>query len=385
MMRSFSGGLPSVSSYTSIAKNRASRRPRRSLLLLDQGVRTWGDVRLVLAGAAIALARQAQRRRIAIKLATTSNGGEAIDPVQLEPRGFRALVETSDLSAHPGAALLHLLDSPAAARRDIVLLTHPRNLGEPAVRDAARSLAEEGGAPGCSRYRSTRRGSSSWPSCGAVCRSRWDAAASTLTWRPRPPLTPSSSPHLAQRTAWQGDVESIPFPFKCGTLDRIDAPRTDGHSHLDFDEAGERILVIGRHGLLFTWRIDGTDLEILPRPLVHGEVSRNPTTVIGVAGGFVVVSRRQGRLVLAHYDFPTRTCRVHTHVDGETAESWVYYRDLHCVVGRSGVTRGERPGDRPGCAGRPSGGHHTVATRGRSAPRRDFRPSRSSCGTLRGS
>ena len=58
------------------------------VLLLDQGVRTWGDVRLVLAGAAIALARQAQRRRIAIKLATTSNGGEAIDPVQLEPRVF---------------------------------------------------------------------------------------------------------------------------------------------------------------------------------------------------------------------------------------------------------------------------------------------------------
>ena len=116
------------------------------ILLLDQGVRTWGDVRLVLAGAAIALARQAQRRRIAIKLATTSNGGEAIDPVQLEPRAFRALVETSDLSAHPGGALLHLVDSPPAARRDIVLLTHPRNLGEPAVRDAARSLAEEGGS-----------------------------------------------------------------------------------------------------------------------------------------------------------------------------------------------------------------------------------------------
>ena len=32
------------------------------VLLLDQGVRTWGDVRLVLAGAAMALARQAERR-----------------------------------------------------------------------------------------------------------------------------------------------------------------------------------------------------------------------------------------------------------------------------------------------------------------------------------
>jgi hypothetical protein len=64
--------------------------------------------------------------------------------------------------------------------------------------------------------------------------------------------------------------------------------------------------------------------------------------VIGVAGGFVVISRRQGRVMLAHYDFPTRICRVHANADGETLESWVYYRDLHCVVGRSGVP--EAPG-----------------------------------------
>ena len=303
------------------------------VLLLDQGVRTWGDVRLVLAGAVIALARQAQWRRIAIKLATTSNGGEAIDPVQLEPRALRALVETSDLSPHPGPALLRLLDSPAAAPRDIVLLTHPRNLGEPAVRDAARSLPEEAGsrlfaisvdASGQLELAELRRGLPV-----ALGRSRINLELETAAV-----VTPSSSPYLAQRTAWQGDVESIPFPFKCGTLDRIDAPRNDDHTHLDFDEAGERILVIGRHGLLFTWRIDGTDLEILPRPVVHGAVSRNPTTAIGVAGGFVVVSRRQGRLLLAHYDFPTRTCRVHTHFDSEAAESWVYYRDLHCVVAR---------------------------------------------------
>ncbi len=34
------------------------------VLLLDQGVRTWGDVRLVLSSAVIALSRQAERRRI---------------------------------------------------------------------------------------------------------------------------------------------------------------------------------------------------------------------------------------------------------------------------------------------------------------------------------
>jgi hypothetical protein len=90
--------------------------------------------------------------------------------------------------------------------------------------------------------------------------------------------------------------------------------------------------------LLFTWRIDGTDQEILPRPLVDGELSRNPTTAIGVAGGFVVVSRRPRHLALAHYDFRERTCRIHTHPVGEPPESWHYYRDLHCVVGRSATS-----------------------------------------------
>ena len=70
------------------------------VLLLDQGVRTWGDVRLVLAGAALALARQAERKRIAIKLATTGNGGEPVDPTEIEshaleraPGGERSVVE----------------------------------------------------------------------------------------------------------------------------------------------------------------------------------------------------------------------------------------------------------------------------------------------------
>ncbi len=62
------------------------------VLLLDQGVRTWGDVRLVLASAAMALARQAMRRRIAIRLATTGNAGEPVQPGEARPgRARRAL------------------------------------------------------------------------------------------------------------------------------------------------------------------------------------------------------------------------------------------------------------------------------------------------------
>ena len=83
------------------------------VVVLDQGARTWGDVRLVLAGAALALARQAERRGIAIKLAVTSNDGVPVDPAQLEPRALGELLEASDLSAHPGGALARLRDCPS--------------------------------------------------------------------------------------------------------------------------------------------------------------------------------------------------------------------------------------------------------------------------------
>src|SRR5207247_11023439 len=44
-------------------------------------LRTWGDVRLVLSAAVLALGRQAARQGISFFLTTTGNGGHLIDPV----------------------------------------------------------------------------------------------------------------------------------------------------------------------------------------------------------------------------------------------------------------------------------------------------------------
>jgi hypothetical protein len=68
---------------------------------------------------------------------------------------------------------------------------------------------------------------------------------------------------------------------------------------------------------------------------MDGEVLRLITAAIGVAGGFVVVGSQRGGPVLAHYDFPTRTCRVHSlesPADGDRLLSWFYYADLHSVA-----------------------------------------------------
>jgi hypothetical protein len=94
--------------------------------------------------------------------------------------------------------------------------------------------------------------------------------------------------------------------------------------------------VILRHGQLCTYQVDGIDAEILPRPVVDGEVMRSITAAIGVAGGFVVMGSRRDGPILAHYDFPGRTCRVHRPewpADFGGPSSWFYHADLHSIAG----------------------------------------------------
>src|SRR5262249_11813381 len=112
------------------------------VVLLDQGVRTWGDVRLVLAAALFALGRMAGQRKLPFFAAATSDGGELHDPLELGAEELGELVETSDLTPNPGLALERVLEAPAEAARDVVLLTHPRTLLDPDVAAAARRVAD---------------------------------------------------------------------------------------------------------------------------------------------------------------------------------------------------------------------------------------------------
>ena len=52
-------------------------------MLLDQGVRTWGVVRLVLSAALLAFGKQAARRRAAFRIAVTSTT-EIVNPLELD-------------------------------------------------------------------------------------------------------------------------------------------------------------------------------------------------------------------------------------------------------------------------------------------------------------
>jgi hypothetical protein len=305
------------------------------VLLLDQGVRTWGDVRLVLAGSAMALARQADRRRIPIKLMTTGDGNGPVDLSHLDRKSLAELLEASDLSPHPGPMLARLARVDASGCRDVVLLTHPRSLAEPEVAGAARQLAEGVGtrlfavsvdSGGEVELTELKRG---WPV--KLGRSRVELEAFD-----EPPRTVPAVARLGQPAPWVGDVDTMPFPFRCGILDRVHSLNDEISRQIDFDEAGGRILVAGRQGLLFASGIDGEGAEILPRPIIDGEVMRPVRTVIGVAGGFVLVGKKHGCSVLAHYDFVGRNCKVHHTKLAESAISWFYYPDLHAIAGLAG-------------------------------------------------
>jgi hypothetical protein len=294
------------------------------VLVLDQGVRTWGDVRLVLSAAALALGRRAARRGMPLRLATTAGTGDAALAEDLDAPAIGALLEASDLSADPGAALEGVLESRCEGPRDVVLLTHPRSLASGDVPAAARRAGEGTrlftvavDASGRVELAEIRRGA---PVTLASCRVTIPA--------PTEPLGPPDVPP-APASGWRGDIEPIGYPFRLGAVHPI---REDCFA---FDDAGEWLLAAaGPLGLLLAWKLDGSAMEVLPRPTVRGMTMEAIEAILGVPGGFVVAGRRGLDLIAAEYDFRERICRVH-QAGGEGNRrrvDWRYLRAQHAVA-----------------------------------------------------
>jgi hypothetical protein len=302
------------------------------LVLLDQGVRTWGPVRLVLAAAVFALGRVARRRGAPFRVAATSGGGVPVDPLGVGPEMLGELLEASDLTAHPAEALERVLREKSEAPRDVVLLTHPRNLGEEEVSAAARclrpnvrlfALAVDGrGSAGLSELRHG----------GAVPLSRFRVEVD------RPGSEPARRP--VAYGPWPGDVERVGFPFRFG----IGHP---GPLKFDFDLAGEWLLAATPEGMLHLTRTDGSSGEVLPRGMVRGQLLTRVQAVLGVAGGFVVAGEISGHLVGVHYDLRARTVRAHEFPAEGAADGllpvWWYEHARHLLgVYYGGKARGVR-------------------------------------------
>jgi hypothetical protein len=293
------------------------------IVLLDQGVRTWGDVRLMLAAAVLALGKQADRRRTPFLLATTCTGGEIVDPLQADAETLGQLVDESDLSPHPGLALERVLEQRPAGPRDVVLLTHPRSLREADVLAAARRAT-----PGVRLFAVALDGAREVDLC--ELRHGVPVKLRHLRLVPAEPAQPvrSEGPTSAGSPyRWRGDVEPVGFPFRFGVGSVIH------EDWFDFDHGGEWLLTATRNGMLHAWKVDGSDMLILPRGMWNGNLLTAIDAVVGVAGGFVVAGRINNQLVAMHYDFVQRTCTAHGLGAAKTMTWWWdYSREHHAVV-----------------------------------------------------
>jgi MoxR-vWA-beta-propeller ternary system domain bpX1 len=348
-----------------------TRKPER-LIVLDQGVRTWGRVRLALAAAALSLLKKDPRRFGLPRLVLTSTA-ERIDPQMLDVEPLTKLLEASDLTPHPAEAVSRALEVGAstAEPRDVILLTHPRNIREPDVAAAARLRRAPDRFFALSVDEHGRADLVGWTERGMVPVRlfRVDLAAAEAARAEGEPPRPRAA---GAWTPWTGDVEPIRFPFRPGLVAEA--------ASFNFDAAGDWLVIAGRDGVLHGVPLDGGPPEVLPRAYHHGAVLKQIDAILPARDGVVVCgwmnlaaqevpphpgatalsamkvaphipvlstsatliapARADGEadfngdwFVAAHYDRLNRRARL--HVVGPFSGGsprWLAYPDLHCIV-----------------------------------------------------
>jgi hypothetical protein len=301
------------------------------VVLVDQGVRTWGGVRPVLAAAAVALGRLADRRGVAMRLGASSDPAHRLlDPITTPADDLAVLLESSDLTPHPAPLLVSALGVGPARRRDLVLLTHPRSLEEPEVERAARRVGPSDRlfAVAVDDHRGVqlseiRRGR-------PVTLARFRAESSDP-----PRLGPRPRPNPGAARGWEGDVEPIGFPFR---VSPGGGPASGGDGPMfAFSGSGDWLAAIGPLGIPYAWRVDGSSSEVWPRGFSGGEVVRTVDAMLGVAGGFVVIGRLgdSDRPIAVHYDLNERVVRSYVkYLSDEPVWDWFYRRESHALIAR---------------------------------------------------
>ncbi len=297
-------------------------QPRNQLredmvVLIDQGVRTWGDVRLLLSAAALAFGEKAARRGIEFSLAGTSNGGALVNPASADVETVAALVESSDLSENPADALECVLEAKGSGTispkggenepdpaRDIVILTHPRSLKgdvELASRRAppnTRVFAVTVDGAGNVELNELRHGAPVKLSAFKVDLAKGAASRAAL-----------SKPLEGDYVPWTGSIEPLGFPF------RFAAPHGSEQNEygfsLAFDTDGEWLFTASRGGLVHAYKLDGTQAEILPRGCWRHAPLERIESLVGVAGGVCAYGVIGEKLVTVHYDLQKRSVVAH--------------------------------------------------------------------------
>ena len=306
-------------------------RPER-IIVLDLGVRTWGGVRLALAGAALSLLRKDWKRYGVSRLFLTA-AAELVDIAEAAPDRVIALLESSDLSANPATCLATAVNSAASARtpRDIILLTHPRSLHEPALIAAAESkrsgdrliaaTVDEEGLRGAQPLEAWHCSSPSVQGRSGPCGECGSRCAETYA--------------CGGRGSRGGPGTSSQYPSRFGPV-LVAEPQ-----ELAFDAEGEWLVVTARDGVLMGMTFDGGALEVLPRAFKDGTVLKQVSAVLGVTGGVVVCgimpykmtgSMKMDIHVAAHYDRTAQRVTLHILCPTQGTATWSVNPPLHCIT-----------------------------------------------------
>src|SRR5262245_38824890 len=243
------------------------RRREHLALVVDQGVMTWGPVRLVLCAAVLALGRLAARRKQSLSIRCGSSPAERFNPPEGDAKRFGDVLEASDLAPNPGHALAEEVLDPAAPDRDILLLTHPRVLREPEIGRLSKALAR-----GCRMFAlaATEDGQVELAELregGAVSVRRFRVDFAHPSDKPVVREVPSQTP-------WSGEIEPIPHPFRFGLTNRVIG--------LAFTAAADRLMAATVNGFLHVWTLADGTVEVLPRGSRHGQVLKDVHAVMGV-------------------------------------------------------------------------------------------------------
>ena len=224
---------------------------------------------------------------------------------QADPVRTADVLQASDLSETPGPVLRAVLtEAGGPLGRDIVLLTHPRALGERAVVEACRAKGPTDRLFYLALYAHGRAELGEWAAAGPLpVRSfRVDltaAEAVPAAEAPRP------RPTSAHPSAWTGDVEPVPFPFRAGL---VAEPMM-----LGFSADGDTCVAVSRNGIPHAIRTDGVPVEVLPRAFRSGVALKQVEAVLGVDNGVVLCGRMMFGIPPHHYD-------LHSRADGRRVD-----------------------------------------------------------------
>jgi hypothetical protein len=243
------------------------------LIVLDQGIRTWGAARLRLTAAALAVAANAQSHGRRVYLATSNRHRELQELSDLNAVQLEAMLERSDLTAHPSQALSMLAQHTKVQTLDIVLLSHPRNLLERSVMVANQLFHDE-----CRLFALTvdEASSATWG----------EIKHGELTKMQRFHIEPAATrpsryalPPVGQLD-WTGPIERYASPFQVPTRNRI--------VDVDFDSNDRWLFVLDSMSRVTAYDLQtpGHRYLTLPRLNEKGEYL-SLDGLVGIPHGFV--------------------------------------------------------------------------------------------------